>query len=89
MIIFIFLMIYNYRSESSYMSPMRDDETEPLGQSELRRDTRTKSPISAGTQQFKKEKSDRDSSNYLFVYFTQCKNKSDKVSDNSNHYSNY
>jgi len=50
------------------MSPMRDDKTETLGQSGIFRDTPTKSPISAGAQQFKKEKSDSDSSNYLFVY---------------------
>jgi len=71
------------------MNPMRDDETESLEQNGIRRDTPTKSPTSAGTQQFEKEKSDSDSSNYLFVYFTQRKDKSDKVSDNSNHYSNH
>jgi len=67
------------------MSPTRD-ETEPLEQSGIRRGTPTKSPILVGTQQFEKEKSDSDSSNYLFVYFTQRK---DKVSDNSNHYFNH
>jgi len=71
-------MTYNYRFASSYMKrSTRDDETEPLEQSG--RDTPTKSPISAETQQFEKEKSDSDLSNYLFVYFTQRKDKSDKV----------
>jgi len=89
MIIFIFLMTYNYRSESSYMSPMRDDEIEPLGQSETRRDTRTKSLISARRQQSETEKSDSDSSNYLFVYFNAKINLIKYQIICSNHYSNH
>jgi len=47
----MFLMTYNYRPEFSYMSPVRDDETESLEQSAIRRDTPAISPISAETQQ--------------------------------------
>jgi len=56
------------------MSPMRDDKTDTLGQSGIRRDIPTKSFISAGAIQKREIRQIR-----VIIYFMQCKDKSDKV----------
>jgi len=73
------LELTSIQRDAPVMSPTlarrQQSETEPLERIAIRQDTSPMSPFSAGTQQPEKEKSDSDSSNYLFVYFTQYKDK--------------